>query len=228
MASSVFAKYIPVVYPYTYRMTILVRTLVGGIPTNEQVAEAWLKTKLADKDDLIREAVAETMAERGITADDAAKIVDDARHLNGFKRDDEGLYIEGRQLKAMLKEASSVAANAGNLTAKKWGNPDDANYRKGIKGWFPEHIHVLEDRVHLGVKEPTGILQRFVHTRFGAGIQYEEYVSEAELHFTVTTDYNFTEEQWAALWLTTEKQGIGASRSQGYGAFTVTGWERLK
>ena len=29
------------------------------------------------------------------------------------------------------------------------------------------------------------------------------------------------------IWLTGEQQGIGASRSQGFGRYEVTGWERL-
>jgi CRISPR/Cas system CSM-associated protein Csm4 (group 5 of RAMP superfamily) len=29
------------------------------------------------------------------------------------------------------------------------------------------------------------------------------------------------------IWLTAEQQGIGASRSQGFGRFEVTSWERL-
>lgn len=33
-------------------------------------------------------------------------------------------------------------------------------------------------------------------------------------------------EQWAMIWLTGEQQGIGATRSQGYGRYTVTRWEQ--
>lgn len=72
------------------------------------------------------------------------------------------------------------------------------------------------------------ISQRFVHTWRGSGIQMEEYVTDAKLAFTVTTDHDFSTEEWALLWLTGEQQGIGATRSQGYGRYEVTRWERLK
>jgi hypothetical protein len=221
---SVFAKFEKKAFPYRFNGQLLVGTIAGGTPTDPKVAEGWLRTKLVDKDDLIRDMVGEVMADRGVTADEAAVIVDQQKHLNGFKRDDQGLFIEGRQLKAALKEAAMVAANAGKLRTKKWGKADDANYHKGIKAWFPEHVFVLEDRLHLGVVEATGVVQRFVHTQRGNAIQYEEYVSDAKIEFTVATDYAFTAEQWAMIWLTGEQQGIGASRSQGFGRYEVTRW----
>jgi hypothetical protein len=220
--TSVFASYQQKAWPHRFVATLNVFTIAGGCPTDEKVAEAWLKTKLADKDDLIREAVATTMVDRGITAEEATSAVDSLKHLNGFKRDSEGLYIEGRQAKAMLKEAVSVAVAAGKMTLKGWGET-----RKFITSYFPEHVFVVEDRLHLGVTEPSGIMQRFVHTYRGTGIQYEEYVEDAKVSFTVVSDHDFTDEQWAMIWLTGEQQGIGASRSQGFGRYEVTTWERL-
>jgi hypothetical protein len=220
---SAFAEYRQKAWPFTFRATLLVGTIAGGTPTDPKVAEGWLRTKLGDKDDLIREAVAQTMVERGVDAETAAKEVDNLKHLNGFRRDDQGLYIEGRQAKAAIKEAASVAGASGKLPLKKWGLTN-----KGLLGYISEHVFVLEDRLHLGVNEPTGIVQRFVHTWRGSGIQYEEYVEKAEITMTVVTDHDFTAEQWAMLWLTGEQQGIGASRSQGFGRYEVTSWERLK
>lgn len=222
MTESVFAKFQAKSWPHRYDGTLIVGTIAGGIPTDPKVAEGWLKTKLgAQTDDLIRQQVAETMAERGITADEAVKLVDQLKHLNGFKRDENGLFIEGRQLKAALKEAASVAVASGKVDGRGWGKTN-----KGLLGFLAEHVHVIEERLHLGVAEPSGIAQRFVHTFRGSGIQYEEYVNDAKISFTVETDYLFTEEQWAHIWLTGERQGIGASRSQGYGKYTVTNWKK--
>ena len=167
------------------------------------------------------------MVEREVDKDEAAELVDSLRHLNGFKRDEDGLYIEGRQAKAMLKEAAMCAANAGKLRAGKWGTPTDANYKKGLKAWFPEHVFVVEDRLHLGVEEPTRINQRFAHTSRGTGIVYEEIVDDAVIDFTVETDHKFTDVEWAMIWLQAERNGLGATRSQGFGRFVVTSWERL-
>jgi hypothetical protein len=219
----VFDKYKQEMYPHRFAGQIHVGVIAGGIPTDPKVAEGWLKTKLGvDKDELIRQQVAETMVERGITADEAAEVVNTNKHLNGFKRDENGLYYEGRQLKAALKEAASVAVAAGKLTARGWGKTN-----KGLLSYLAEHVFVVEDRLHLGVAEPTGIAQRFVHTFRGSGIQYEEYVEDAKVDFTVISDHDFSAKEWAAIWTCGEQQGIGASRSQGYGRYEVTRWDRL-
>lgn len=224
--TSAFAKFRPAAWPYQFRGALKVDRICGGTPTDPNVAKAWLQSKLGVRSDaLVQQQVAEVMIERGVTKGEAVTVVDANRHLNGFRRDENGLYIEGRQLKAALKEAACVAANAGKLTAKEWGRPDNKNYLKGLKGWFPEHVFVVEDRLYLGVTEPTGVSQRFVITSRGTGIQYEEYVDNAEITFTVMTDHPFTDEQWAMIWLTGEQQGIGATRSQGYGRYTVTRWD---
>jgi hypothetical protein len=221
--TNVFAKYQNKAWPHEFSGTLHIRNIAGGVPSDEKVAEGWLKTKLADKDDLIREAVAKTMVDRGITAEEAMKEVDSLKHLNGFKRDDSGLYIEGRQLKAAIKEAASCAVAADKLTARGWGKTN-----KGLLSFIAEHVFVVEERLHLGVSEPSGIVQRFVHTWRGTGIQYEEYVEDAKLDFTLRADYEFTEKDWAMIWLTGGEQGIGASRSQGFGRYEVARWDRVK
>jgi hypothetical protein len=218
--TSVFAQFAAKAWPYSFSGTLHVTTIAGGTPSDDKVAEGWLKSKLADKDDIIREAVAKTMVERGITAEEAATEVDNLKHLNGFKRDAQGLYIEGRQLKAAIKEAASVAVASGKLNGRGWGKTN-----KGLLSFMAEHVFVVEDRLHLGVTEPTGIVQRFVHTWRGTGIQYEEYVEDAKVDFTIKADHDFTNEQWAMIWLTGEQQGIGASRSQGFGRYEVARWD---
>lgn len=226
--TSVFTKHQSKNYPYRFKGSLHVFVIAGGVPTDQKKVEGWLRTKFADSDDLIRAKAAEIMVERGVDLEAATDEVIKLSHLNGFRRDPErGLYIMGYQLKAALKEAASVAANEGRLTTKKWGNPDNANYEKGLKGWFPEHVFVEDHRLYLGVDEPTGVAQRFPHTRHGSGIQYEEYVEGATIDFTIETDHDFAEAEWAAIWLAGERLGIGATRSQGYGRYEVTRWEQI-
>jgi hypothetical protein len=219
--TSVFADLHQEAYPYRFSGRLHVGVIAGGIPTDPNVAEAWLRTKLGiDNDDLIREQVAKTMVERSVELDEATQIVNINKHLNGFKRDGKGLYIEGRQLKAALKEAASVAVAADKLKAGGWGKT-----RKGLLNYLAEHVFVTNDRLYLGASEPTGINQRFVHTFRGSGIQYEEYVEDAQIDFDVISDHPFTDREWALIWTAGEQQGIGASRSQGYGRYEVTRWE---
>lgn len=219
---SVFQKFENEAFPYRFMGQLTVDRIAGGIPSDPKVAEGWLRTKLGDKDDLIREAVATTMIERSVSAEEAARIVDEYKHLNGFKRDDLGLYIEGRQLKAAIKEAASVAMAADKLKGRGWGKTN-----KGLLSYVAEHVFVLEDRLHLGVAEATGVNQRFVHTFRGSGIQYEEYVDNAVIDFTLISDHDFEDREWAMIWLSGQQQGIGASRSQGFGRYEVTRWDKV-
>lgn len=222
-------------WPYHYSGTIAISVIAGGTPTDPKVAEGWLRTKLVGKDDLVREMVAKVMLERGINMDEATSVVDNEQHLNGFKRDENGLFIEGRYLKACIKEATSVAVAANKLKARGWGTTN-----KGLHSFVAEHVVVIEDRLPLMdqerfyVTEPSGVMQRFVHTFRGDAIQYEEYCENVMVDFTIMTDVDFDDtktmapgEVWAMIWLTAEQQGIGASRSQGFGRFKVTHWERV-
>lgn len=236
---SVFADVQQAAFPFQYSGQIVVGRLVGGIPNNEKVAEGWLRKKMAASDEVyLQELLATTMLERNVTKDEAAKIVRSELTVNGFKRDDEGLYIEGRQLKAALKEMVSVAIAADKIEQRGWGKT-----KKFLNGFLAEHVFVVEERLHIArykldddgepvgdpepVTEPDGTLQQFVHTHHGDSIKYEEFVDHAALDFTVICDFLFTPEEWQALWLVGELQGVGASRSQGFGTYAVTRWDRI-
>lgn len=211
-------------WPYQFKGSIFVEKMAGGTPADPKVAESWIKTKIGlDSEEQIQQAVAQTMMDLGITADEAAVKVNENRHLNKFKRDEKGLYYEGRCLKAAIKEAVSVAVDTGKLSPRGYG----INTRKGALSFVAEHVFVVEDKLHLGVDEPQGVIQKFVHTFRGSGIQYEEYVEGVSFDFTVITDKDFSPREWAMIWLTAEQQGIGASRSQGWGRFKVTEWNTL-
>ncbi len=235
--TSVFGKQAERLYKHRFSGTLFVPIIVGGTPSNDRVAEGWLKTKIADNDALIREMVAQTMAERGVSAEEAVELVDILKHLNGFKRDENGLYIEGRQLKSAIKEAANI------LWAKdRWGPTN-----KGTRSFFAEHVFVPEDRLYLRAAhddhddkgtqvavagevftQASGIQQRFVSTFRGTGIQYEEFCRDVEIDFTVMTDHEFKAGQWADLWACGQNQGIGASRSQGYGRYVVSAWDAAR
>ena len=225
--SSVFAKFIPAAWEFRYAATIHVATLAGGTPSDPNVAEGWLRSKMVDKDADIQEMIQEIMVERGVSAEQATRELDMRKHLNGFRRDQERngeLFIEGRQLKAGLKEAASVARAVGKLP-DRWGLT-----RKGIVNFVAEHVQVVEERLYLGVTEPDRILQSFPkNARTGqTGIQYTEICTDVDFSCTIISDYEFSEKEWAMLWLTGEYQGIGASRSQSFGRYEVTRWDKLK
>lgn len=231
----VFSKYESEAWPFWYEGELLVGTLAGGIPQDPKIVESWIRAKLSDtrSEAEVMQVVATTMAELGVGKDEAiTQAASTMVGVNGFKRDEAGLYIEGRQLKAAIKEATMVAVNAGKITSKGWGSPDNASFKKLIKGWLPEHVFVVEERLHIlrggePVETHDGVNQKFVHTHRGDSISYEQFVRDAEVPFTIKSDFEITERDWAMLWLTGEMQGVGASRSQEYGRYRITRWDQI-
>jgi hypothetical protein len=220
---SVFARQREISWPIAFDGELFVENLVAGVPSNEHVAEAWIKSKTDVPDNLLREAVAQTMAELGITKDEAIKVVDEQKNLNRFKRDETGLYLEGRQLKSAIKEAVSVAIASKKLKKQGWGATN-----KGLLSFIAEHVHVPDRRLYLGTDDADGVRQQFVHTFRGSSIKYEEFVDAAKITFTVETDWPLTDDEWMIIWTTGERLGIGASRSQSWGQYVVTKWEQTR
>ena len=233
MSARVFSKYDNESFPFRFQAQLEIKTLVGGIPSNKKVAEGWLKSKLTDTDDNIREMVAKVMVERQVTTDEAIEIVNEEKNLNGFRRTPDGqLFIEGRQIKAAMKEAVGCAVSVGKVNMTGWGST-----RKWLSNFFPEHAFVLEETVPIfqrdekgelvAVKDASGISQQFVHTHRGSSIQHQEFVADAVISFLVISDHPFTAKDWAMIWTSGEYQGVGASRSQGFGKYAVTQWDKI-
>lgn len=260
--ASVFAEIRDRVFTHKFAVTLHVSTLVGGVPSDPNVAEGWIRTKMGEKsDELIKAEVEAVMEARGIQPEAAIEIVTRNRHLTGFKRDFgtplardtqrqamttgftfEGkkkiftekearltfgqLYIEGRQVKAMLKEAAMISGGAGHVNMKSWGKTN-----KALKGFLAEHLFVEEDKILLDRTEPDRIEQAFVHTFRGAGIKLEEKLDDVEVSFTLLADHDFEQSEkdfYGKVFVAAELNGLGASRSQGAGRFTVTRFDRLK
>lgn len=226
-----FAEYRKQVWPLEFKGRIRIHRICGGVPNDKNIAKSWLEKKLGVTDDeQLQRLVLETMAQReGMTRDDAVKEVIQQTSVNGFKADELGLYVEGRQLKACLKEGISVAVAAGKVKATGWGTT-----KKWITNYFPEHVFVVEDTLYLydedgkHITERPTPTQRFVSTFRGNAISYDEIIPVAEVEFSVITDHSFSEKEWAMLWVTAEQQGLGANRSQGYGRFEVIQWELVR
>ncbi len=262
LPQSVFADVANKLFSYRYEVTLHVGTLVGGTPTNEDVAEGWIRAKMGlNTDELVRAEVERVMSERGVQPEQAIEEVARNRHLTGFKRDFNSplalahqkqatgtgfvfqgkrkiftpaearrtfgeLLIEGRQIKAMLKEALMIAVGSGHVEATKYGKTN-----KAAKGFFAEHVFVEEEAVRLGVTEPSRIDQSFVHTFRGAGIKLEEKALDVEVKFTIIADFDFATKDkdfFAKIFAIGERNGLGASRSQGNGRFSTTRFERVE
>lgn len=265
--TSVFDELRRKIYDRRFLVELHVGCLVGGTPTDRNVAEGWIRTKMGQQsDELVTAEVEKVMEERGVTGQEAAKIVAKNRSLSGFKRDfnsdialmtqerattegvwvldEDGetqvhrvftpeearrtfgeLYIEGRQVKAMIKEAAMIAVAAKRVEPKGWGET-----RKGMLGFLVEHLFVEEEKLLLGVTDPSEVVQSFVHTWRGSGIKLEERVRDAVVTFTLASDFDFeakSRDFYGHVLVTGEENGLGASRSQGFGRFRVTQFKPL-
>lgn len=230
MPDAVLRKHKEQVWKHRFDVQIAVTDLVAGTPSNQRVAEGWLRTRLQGDDAQLATIVEQTMKETGKSMEEAVEktIENLGGALNVFKRFDGMLVFEGRNVKAALKEAAMVALAGGHFGAKtKWGKTG-----KGLQAFIAEHVMVPEryiiicsDPFGTPYTEPTNVQQRFVHTFRGSSISYEEVCDPAYLNFEVWSDWDFEEDQpgfWETLMVIGEEQGIGACRSLSYGRYTTT------
>jgi hypothetical protein len=178
---------------------------------------------------------------------EASEKVATEKQSNGFKRGNGGLYIESRQVKAMLKESTNIL-----FAGERWGATG-----KGPKSFMAERVFVNPAIVCLDRAEPDGIELVIGHVSGPKGpqstITYVEYAIEPTLEFEVWVTKNqvtvkgskakpgeeespdkatagqesLTAKQWALIWTHAQENGLGALRSQGYGRFDVLAWDLL-
>jgi hypothetical protein len=230
MSESVFNR--DKIWKYRFDAELDVTQLAGGIPNDPKVAKGWLKARLfgeEGRDADLADMVAQTMEERGVSMEEALEQT--PLRVNGFKRIDGALVIEGRIVKAMLKENFSIAAQGGHVkSGQAWGA---GTTKKGLLGFVAEHVQVPDRFIPLWHPDAERMLtpddlgeprQRFTSTHRGQSIKYEEVV-DCRVKFTVISDWNFSDDDWEAVWCEAEENGLGSSRSQDSGKFHVTKWE---
>jgi len=217
--------------------------LYGGNPFDPQLVEGWLKKNLGITDEEQLRAwtlqhLAETQGLDPTTATDAEiekAIAENAieKKAQGFKRlpDSNRPYIEGRHVKAMIKECTNIAFPQGE---HKWGRYHNTQGKEvGGKAplayvaervWVPEYpIVVAEDTD--AFEFAVGHIEDWKGRRSTIG--YFEYVEQPVLNMAIKVlDDCLTHEQWSRIWQVAEGNGLGARRSQGGGQFVVTSWEK--
>ena len=138
----------------TYEVEILLRDVVGGIPQNPDLIESWLKgqNKKMSKEErdkikeahelMLADAIDEKMEKTGI----------------GFHKKDGQLCLEGRQVKAMLKEAANIIKDIAPIGKKDKGKDIFGIHQ--LKARAAEMLFVPEEFIPLGRAEPDAIGQR--------------------------------------------------------------------
>jgi len=217
-----------------YRARLAFRDkVIGGIPKDPKLIEGWLRNKAGIEDPQeMRLAMLRTLAEVGGGTSDSAFDGDDIaqaasalvsqKRTTGFKIGLDGLYVESRQVKAMLKESTNIV-----FAGERWGPT-----RKAAKAFFAERVFINPDKLTLGVVEPTGVEMVVGHLSGPTGprstLGNYEYVEQPSLEFRVMVLRDcIAAEQWRAIWCHAQENGFGTLRSQGYGRFDVVQWECL-
>jgi len=215
-----------------YGVTLAFRDkLIGGIPKDPKLIEGWLRSKAGiDEPQDLRLAVLRTLEEVGDGTAAApgeegptqAAVLAAQKRVTGFKVGADGLYVEGRQVKAMLKESTNIV-----FAGERWGPT-----RKAARAFFAERVFVEPDRLVLGMREPTGVELVVGHLAGPLGprstLTNYEYVERATIDFRVLVLRDcINAAQWRDIWSHAQENGFGTLRSQGHGRFDVTQWECL-
>ena len=131
--------------------------LLGGVPKDPKLIEAWLRSRagLTDGDE-VRHTMLRTLVELGVDVDAsmsfeqlemASEAVAARKQTTGFKIGERGLYLEARQVKAMLKESTNIV----------FGGERFGPTRKTAKPYLAERVFVEPDQLWLGVREQAGV-----------------------------------------------------------------------
>ncbi len=222
-----------------YRVTLqFASPCIGGIPNAKNLIKGWLGTKnLATTEAELDELVNATAADLGGKVEEKASAM-----WTVFKRDEKGIYLEGRQVKAMFKESSNILRDMlvkaeGKGKVKKAG--EERSRFSNLKSRVAERLYVEEDQIYLFrlqdgngpsviLKEADGSEERPIHVTTPMGprtaLKRTDFVNAGtRASFTVKTlnDNVVDQELLAVLLEHSAENGLGADRSQGNGKFTV-------
>src|SRR5262249_27920372 len=207
----------------TYQATLQVKEKVmGGTPKKPKLIEGWLRARMDLEEEELRATWIRTLTELGVEIrpgmsfaeiEAASEAIGATKHTNGFKVDANGLYLEGRCVKAMLKEATSVAfadTKFGQRRATTGERKGELVGGKSPRSYLAERLYVNPDRIYLGTDKPSGVDLMIGHVVDQRGarsmLEYVEYVSRATITFEVMVHLDFMgsptdEDQWAKLWV---------------------------
>lgn len=214
-----------------YGVSISLRDkLMAGVPKDPKIIAGWLRTKTSITDEHeLQEMMIRTLTELGYDTTNKSyeELVEASNKLaqnqgTGFKRDERGLYLESRLVKAMLRESVNVL-----FAGERWGAT-----KKGPKSYAAERVFINPDRLYFGKNEPDGVELFVGHVSGPQGprstLTYYEYMERPTIDLEImVVDDSIEHENWPRIWLHAQENGLGALRSQGFGRFDVDRWEKL-
>ena len=204
-----------------WRLTMALDDVAGGLPTDRRMIEAWqqgrwraAKLQPGDPAD-VQEAVERTT--------ELLSGIDEEVGWKTFPRDDQGLLcVEGRQVKAMLKEAANIM---------KGGLPQNGKVIP-LRSRLAEQVFVVERLLPLlpHRTEADETTERAIHVMTARGprnaLSRTDTCHKVEVVCTLRvlaiSGSIFTKELLTQLLDYAQENGFGADRSQGLGRFTYT------
>jgi hypothetical protein len=216
---------------YEYEAEVrFVDRIVGGIPVipegtdRADAYEKWARGQEVENDPTFEKPLGQALA----AEDDMPVTADQIEGLEtGFRADDLGLYIEARQVKAMLRESAQRLG----LIKKVRGT------RQVLQHDLLVRAQDGSQKLHLGVEEPTGKDSRpiSVVTRQGprTAIKTFSYVTEPVLTFRIKVLAGGVGDGIIDLDTLQDMLdfggdlGLGADRSQGEGTFELVSLKQI-
>jgi hypothetical protein len=223
-----------------YQIDLGIRNrIVGGVPTNPELIKGWIAANMPNVTAEDRAKLAEkTASELHVATEEKAEGM-----WTTFKRDEAGVYIEGRQVKAMFKECSNILrellikdeGKAARADAKAAGQdaPTKKSRFTNLKAKLAERLFVEEDRVYIERKgeklaKPDGSEEKAIHVMTAQGersaLKRVDFVNApATLRFTIRflNDGLVDMDLVKTLLEFGGWNGLGADRSQGNGLFEL-------
>jgi len=212
-----------------YEVTVeFEKPVVGGIPKSPEVIAAWIESRAKKKGRMpeeIQKLIEKVSSEVYISEDDMEKEIE--KTWTTFKGDKEGIYIEDRNIKAMLREAASTLGlfKGTGSTARK------QTFQHGLT-IKPYRIRFYRDGEV--IREPEDIQERPIIIDYKgntiSALKREDIVKEgARITFYICIVANnvFSEKMVKEMVEIAQEIGIGAARSQGFGKFKIVEFKYL-
>jgi hypothetical protein len=209
--------------------------VLGGCPAMGDMLEFYMEAKhMSDKE---KEEFRERVRDGKLLDNELVS----AKESNCcvFERDNEQcLTIWHANVKALLRECAVTLGITQLPPGKRKSNDDNAGHAGG-RQTLQHGLHIDPLRIRLlkdgkPIKKADGNVDRIKHISDASGrrsaIGRHEYVEKAQATFTIKWPINgaFKEEHIKRMLKLAEGDGLGASRSQGFGKFVVTEFKKIK
>ena len=214
--------------------------VLGGQPLNPEVLRGWLESKHADPEHL--------SAQLDVMPTDVAVDSEERKSSTGFMTDAAepggiGIFIGTYQVQAMIKEMASALG----ITTSRKGSKQTGQHLVEVVACDPEFVafagkQARRLRLYRGgqiVTEPDDYVELCAHVTSAQGqravLKRHQTVRGASTYFVIRTPADLTsrekavlrEEELLRILAYAQNNGLGCSRSQGFGKFMIVGLEKI-